>query len=62
MNTVYKHSQAWKVSWFFVFVAGVSLLFADIEIISLEPWQELKRLFFGLITPDWSHPKEIGEA
>ena len=62
MDIVYKHSQAWKVSWLFVFIAGVSLLFADIEIISLEPWQELKRLFLGLVTPDWSHPKEIGEA
>jgi len=62
MDIVYKHSKAWKVSWLFVFIAGVSLLFADIEIISLEPWQELKRLFLGLITPDWSHPAEIGAA
>ncbi len=62
MNTVYKHSPAWKVSWFFVLVALISLLFADIEIISLEPWQELKRLFLGLFSPDWSNPLEIGEA
>lgn len=62
MDTVYKHSPAWKVSWFFVLFAGFSLLFADIEIISLEPWQELKRLFSGLLSPDWSNPSEIGEA
>ena len=62
MNTVYKHSPAWKVSWLFVLIAGFSLLLADIEIISLEPWQELKRLFSGLFSPDWSNPLEIGEA
>jgi len=62
MDTIYKHSSAWKVSWLFVFIAGISLLFADIEIISLEPWQELKRFFLGLLTPDWSHPKEIAVA
>jgi len=62
MNTTYKHSPAWNVSWFFVVLATLSLFFADIEIISLEPWQELKRLFLGLFTPDWSNPLEIGEA
>ncbi len=62
MNTVYRHSPAWKVSWLFVLIAILSLFLADIEIISLEPWQELKRLFLGLLSPDWSNPKEIGEA
>jgi len=62
MDTAYRHSPAWKVSWLFVLIAGVSLLFADIEIISLEPWQELKRLFLGLVSPDWSNPAEIGHA
>jgi phosphonate transport system permease protein len=62
MNTVYRHSPAWKVSWVFVLIAGLSLLFADIEVISLEPWKELKRLFLGLFSPDWTNPAEIGEA
>ncbi|RUM94238.1 MAG: ABC transporter permease [Thiothrix sp.] len=62
METIYRHSPSWKVSWFFVLIAGLSLLLADIEVISLEPWQELKRLFLGLISPDWAHPAEIGEA
>lgn len=62
MNTVYRHSPAWKVSWLFVFIAGFSLIFADLEVISLEPWQELERLFMGLLSPDWAHPGEIGEA
>lgn len=62
MNTDYRHSPAWKVSWFFVFIAGLSLLYADIEVISLEPWQELKRLFSGLLSPDWANPGEIAEA
>ena len=62
MNTDYKHSPAWIVSWLFVVIAGFSLLLADIEIISLEPWQELKRLFSGLLTPDWSNPLQIAEA
>ena len=62
MDTVYRHSPAWKVSWLFVLIAAISLFFADIEVISLEPWQELKRLFMGLFTPDWSNIGEIGEA
>ncbi len=62
METIYRHSPSWKVSWLFVLIAGLSLLLADIEIISLEPWQELKRLFLGLVSPDWAHPAEIGEA
>jgi len=62
MNKIYRHSSSWNVSWFFVFIAMVCLLLADIEVISLEPWQELKRLFMGLLSPDWSHPGEILEA
>ena len=62
MDSVYKHSRAWKVSWLFVLLAGFSLFFSDIEIISLEPWQELKRLFLGLLTPDWSNFSEIIQA
>lgn len=62
MNTVYRRSPAWNVSWFFVLTAVISLFFADIEVISLEPWQELKKLFMGLLSPDWSHPAEIAEA
>ncbi len=62
METIYRHSPSWKVSWLFVLIAGLSLLLADIEVISLEPWQELKRLFLGLVSPDWAHPAEIGEA
>jgi phosphonate transport system permease protein len=45
-----------------VFLAGVSLLFADIEIITLEPWEELRKLFFALFSPHWEDPVEIGEA
>ncbi len=62
MNATYKHSPSWKVSWIFILIAGLSLLIADIEIISLEPWQELKRLFSGLLTPNWENPLEIGHA
>ncbi|RUM42803.1 MAG: ABC transporter permease [Desulfocapsa sp.] len=62
MNSTYRHSPAWNVSWLFVLIAGLSLLLADIEIISLEPWQELKRLFMGLLSPDWANPAEIAEA
>ncbi len=62
MDATYKHSPSWKVSWIFILIAGLSLLVADIEIISLEPWQELKRLFSGLLTPNWENPIEIGHA
>ena len=62
MNAQYSHSPAWKVSWLFIFIAALSLLFADIEVISLEPWLELKRLFQGLLSPDWSNSSEIIDA
>jgi phosphonate transport system permease protein len=58
----FQHSPAWKVSWLFVLLAAVALLLADIEVISLNPWQELKRFFLGLVTPEWRNPKEIAYA
>ncbi len=62
MNTVYRHSRAWNVSWLFVLIGVFSLVFADLEVISLEPWQELKRLFLGLFSPDWTNASEIAQA
>lgn len=41
-----------KVTLMLLFVSSVSFYCADIEIIALEPWSELKRIGLGLLTPD----------
>ena len=41
------------ISLFFLF-AGIAFLFADIEIITLNPWNELSRLGRGFMKPDFS--------
>lgn len=38
----------------FLIVTIVALIFSDIEIIGLNPWQELSRMSFGLLTPNFS--------
>ena len=62
MKTTHTRSSAWNISWFFVLLAAFSLLFADLEVISLEPWQELKKLFSGLLSPDFGQPKVVFNA
>jgi phosphonate transport system permease protein len=41
-----------RVSLYFLVVASVCLLFADIEITTLDPWQEIHRVVLGWVTPD----------
>ncbi len=43
-----------RVTLLFLSLALVALFFADLEIVSLNPIFELKRLFRGIITPDFS--------
>lgn len=58
----YWHSAAWSLSWVFVLVAIVCLFFADIDITTQQPWQELSRLFNGLIAPSLDRIDEPFQA
>ena len=62
MNKQFQHSTAWKISWLFVFIACISLFFADIEITTLEPWAELKKLFLAMFSSHWLNTLDIGKA
>jgi phosphonate transport system permease protein len=41
-----------KASLFFVAIALIALLLADLEISTLHPWTELSRMAWGAVTPD----------
>lgn len=51
-----------KVSLLFIGIALLCLLFSDIAVSTLHPWQEMFRLLNGLITPDFSAYKDITNA
>jgi phosphonate transport system permease protein len=51
-----------RTSLWFLLIAFGCLLLADIEITTADPWPEMKRLGHGLITPDFSKWRQIGEA
>ncbi len=56
------HSAYWTTSWGFVTLALICLPFADLEIISLEPWQALGELFGGLLAPEFAAIDELALA
>ena len=41
-----------KTSLFFVAIALIALLLADLEVSTLHPWTELSRMAWGIVTPD----------
>lgn len=51
-----------QVSLGFVLLALGCLLFADIEISTLDPWTELGRFAHGLVTPDFTATDRLFEA
>ncbi|MEC9482232.1 MAG: ABC transporter permease, partial [Halomonas sp.] len=57
-----RHTPTVRTSLGFVFVAGLCLLVADIQITTIAPWRELGRLLTGLVTPDFSSLASIGTA
>ena len=59
---VYPRSRAVKTSLLFIIIALFCLLFSDISISTLHPWQEMRRLAGGLLTPDFSDYKDIANA
>ncbi|MBT7897317.1 MAG: ABC transporter permease [Rhodospirillales bacterium] len=52
------YSSLVKTSMGFVAVAIVCLFFADVSITTLDPWSEMKRMAWGVVTPDF--PAVIG--
>ncbi len=56
------HSPALKTSLGFVGLALVSLWFADIEVTTLHPWQELGQMLVGLLQPDFWATDQLTHA
>ncbi|WP_148252879.1 PhnE/PtxC family ABC transporter permease [Aidingimonas lacisalsi] len=55
-------SASIRLSLAFVVVALGCLLYADFQISTANPWQELARLALGLVTPDLSAVDYLGQA
>jgi len=49
----YTRSPLARTTLFFLAIALVCLLFADIAITTVHPWRELGRLLLGMVTPDF---------
>ena len=57
-----RYSRSVTVSFLFLAIALVCLLFADLSITTLDPWSELERLAWGVLTPDFFAIETIGTA
>lgn len=58
----YRHSPLARMLAFFVAVAAACLIFADIEIATVDPWSEFARLVHGLATPDFTATENLFDA
>ena len=56
------YSPVVKTSLGFVGLALLCLLFADISITTFDPWLEMKRMLWGVVTPDFFAIETIGKA
>ena len=57
-----RFSPVVKTSFGFVAIAALCLLFADVAITTLDPWSEIKRMAWGVLTPDFLAVDTIGTA
>ncbi len=57
-----RYSRPVKTSISFVVIAGVCLLFADVSVTTLDPWSEIRRMAWGVVTPDFFAIDTIGIA
>jgi phosphonate transport system permease protein len=55
-------SRLKRTSFSFLFIALLCLLVADIEVIPVDPWFELGRIGWGLITPDFFATEALLDA
>ena len=46
----------------FIGIAVVCLIFSDVAITTVDPWQEFNRLLVGLLTPDFYATDSVAEA
>lgn len=57
-----RYSSAVKISFAFVALATACLLFADISVTTQDPWAEIRRMAWGVLTPDFLAVETIGTA
>jgi len=57
-----QYSPLVKTSLGFVAVALVCLLFSDVAVTTRDPWGELGRMAWGMVTPDFLAVRDIGMA
>jgi len=57
-----RYSQAVVVSFLFVAIAAACLAFADLSITTLDPWTEMRRMLWGVLTPDFFAVERLGTA
>ena len=57
-----RYSQAVRVSFLFILIAAACLPFADLSISTLDPWTEMERMLWGVLTPDFLAVSNIGTA
>ena len=55
-----RYSAAVKTSLGFVAVAATCVIFADISIVTFDPWSEMGRIAWGFVTPDFLAVTGIG--
>lgn len=60
LSALPRYSLTVKTSLWFIAVAGVCLVFADVSITTLDPWSEMKRMAWGAVTPDFAAVARIG--
>jgi phosphonate transport system permease protein len=61
-TSAHAYSATTKVSFGFVAVALLCLAFADISVTTLDPWGEMSRLAWGILTPDFFALENITSA
>lgn len=57
-----RYSQSVRVSFVFILIAVACLFFADLSVTTLDPWAEIQRMLWGVLTPDFFAVEAIGTA
>ena len=57
-----RRSERVSTSFGFLGVGLFCLVFADLSVSTLDPWQEMARMARGLVTPDFLAVDRLGEA
>jgi len=57
-----RYSPTVTISFVFVAIAAICLVFADVAISTIDPWAEIRRMVRGVFTPDFLAVETIGTA